>query len=402
MDPLPQPQSGVTLRFRRGARSPWTWVAVGLAVLLAAVLSQFPFSTHARAEVVPTPDPTAHTNGRVAAITKLGNVIYVGGTFTSVTTRGGTVVARPYLAAIDATTGDLVTGFSPNPNAQVRALANDGTKVFAAGDFTSIGGAARTKLAAVNASTGAADANFIAHPAGGGDTIYALMSSTLHVFVGGSFSQMADRGGPHSLPRFAMLSASTGNVTSWRPAVNNTVYAISFSSSRSRVFLGGKFTTAGGASHVGLASIVASTGAIDPNFKANSVYTVISLAVSPNRLYAGIGGSSGGRCAGFDATVGARAFWIITNGNVQATSYQNGILYCGGHFAGVGAFGGLQRAKQGAVNTTTGAVTDYAPTFDSPLGIFAQGFNGTKLLTGGDFTTVSGVSQQGYAQVPTS
>ncbi len=400
MAPAPPPQFGTSIR--RGARSRWTWAAIGLIVLLLAALSQLPFSPHARADVVPTPDITAHTNGRVAAITKLGNVIYIGGTFTTVTTLGGTEVAMPYLAAVDATTGDLITSFAPSPNAQVRALANDGTKIFAAGDFTSIGGAARTKLAAVNASTGAADATFIAHPAGGGDTIYALMSSTLHVFVGGSFSQIVDGGGPHSLPRFAMLSASTGTVTSWRPAVNNTVYAISFSSSRSRVFLGGKFTTAGGAAHNGLVSLVASSGAVDSAFTANSVYPVLSLAVSPNRVYPGIAGSSGGRCAGFNATSGARAFWIVTNGNVQATSYQNGILYCGGHFSGAGSFGGLQRAKEGAVNTTTGAVTDYAPAFNSPLGIFAQGFSGTKLLTGGDFTTVSGVGQQGYAQVPTS
>jgi hypothetical protein len=378
-------------------------VVAGLAVLLLVALTQLPFSGRARAAVVPTPDATVRTNGRVAALTKLGNTIYIGGSFTTVTTLGGITVTKPYLAAINATTGDLVTGFSPNPNGQVRALANDGTKVIVAGDFTSIGGAARHKLAAVDAASGAADANFLAHPAGGGDTIYALMSSTLHVFVGGNFSQIVDRGGPHSLPRFAMLSASTGKVASWRPAVNNTVYAISFSSSHSRVFLGGKFTTAGGATHVGLASIVASTGQIDPNFKANSVYTpVLSLSVSPNRLYAGIAGSSGGRCGGFNATSGGRVFWIIANGNVQATSYQNGILYCGGHFTGAGAFGGLQRAKLGAVNTASGAVTDYAPTFDSPLGIFTLGFNGAKLLAGGDFTTVSGVSQQGYAQLPTS
>src|SRR6266487_6708244 len=210
------PQSHIHVSGRPATRA--RWVALGLGVLLVAAVTLFTFS--ARADVVPTPDTTVNT----------------------VTTLGGTEVSRPYLAAINATTGDLDTGFTPAPNAQVRALASDGTKIFVAGDFTVLGGATRVRLGAVDPATGAANASFRVHPAGGGLTIYAMIASGAHVLVGGSFSQIVDLAGTHARTRFAMVSASTGNVTAWNPAPNATVRAISFSATGSRVFIGGSFT----------------------------------------------------------------------------------------------------------------------------------------------------------------
>ena len=392
------PQSHIHVSGRPATRA--RWVALGLGVLLVAAVTLFTFS--ARADVVPTPDTTVHTNGRVVAIVKLGSRIYIGGTFTTVTTLGGTEVSRPYLAAINATTGDLDTGFTPAPNAQVRALASDGTKIFVAGDFTVLGGATRVRLGAVDPATGAANASFRVHPAGGGLTIYAMIASGAHVLVGGSFSQIVDLAGTHARTRFAMVSASTGNVTAWNPAPNATVRAISFSATGSRVFIGGSFTAVGGVAHNFIASIVSSTGLLDPGFTGNASFPVLGLAASNGRVYAAVAGSAGGRCRAMSSVTGAGVWQIVANGNVQAVKVLNGIVYCGGHFSGTNAFGGLVRAKLGAVNASTGAVTDYAPTFNTPLGVFAIGVNGTELDFGGDFTTVSGVGQQGYAQLPTS
>jgi hypothetical protein len=65
------------------------------------------------------PAPTAATTlqfygGEVHAIAQIGNTIYVGGSFTSVGYGSGTI-ARAYLAALDATSGQLVEGFNPDP-----------------------------------------------------------------------------------------------------------------------------------------------------------------------------------------------------------------------------------------------------------------------------------------------
>jgi len=76
---------------------------------------------------------------------------YLGGSFTLV--RGQ---ARNNLAQLDAA-GNL-TGWSPDANGEVRALAVSGGTVYAGGDFDSIGGQPRNKIAALDAVTGAATA----------------------------------------------------------------------------------------------------------------------------------------------------------------------------------------------------------------------------------------------------
>ena len=77
-------------------------------------------------------------------------LVYAGGTFSNI---GGQ--ARNKIAALDASTG-LATAWNPNPNAgsTVLALAVSAGNVYGGGNFTNIGGQARQYLAALDASTG--------------------------------------------------------------------------------------------------------------------------------------------------------------------------------------------------------------------------------------------------------
>jgi uncharacterized repeat protein (TIGR01451 family) len=59
------------------------------------------------------------------------------------------------LFKLDATTGEIDTAFSPNPNGQVYTTLLKGDTLFVGGSFSEIGGVNRTGLAAVNAHTGA-------------------------------------------------------------------------------------------------------------------------------------------------------------------------------------------------------------------------------------------------------
>jgi hypothetical protein len=107
-------------------------VATGIAMSVA-------LSGPAEAIVSPTPSPGAgacETNGRVNAVAYLGGTIYLGGSFTAVE---GTT--RNRLAACDAATGNLLS-WNPNANGVVRALkvSPAGTRVYAGGDFTAVGG----------------------------------------------------------------------------------------------------------------------------------------------------------------------------------------------------------------------------------------------------------------------
>jgi hypothetical protein len=81
-----------------------------------------------------------------------GSSVYLGGTF-------GTIngVAHKDLAAVNATTGALLTTFTATAGGQVRALAlpADGSRLLAAGDFNTIGSQPQHGIASLDPATGA-------------------------------------------------------------------------------------------------------------------------------------------------------------------------------------------------------------------------------------------------------
>src|SRR6202007_1972096 len=73
----------------------------------------------------------------VCALATDGATVYVGGLFTSV---GG--MARSYIAALDATSG-MATAWNPQASDAVFALARSGSTIYAGGAFGIIGGQLR-------------------------------------------------------------------------------------------------------------------------------------------------------------------------------------------------------------------------------------------------------------------
>jgi hypothetical protein len=110
-----------------------------LAVTTAAVLLPAP-GAGAAVSLPTAPQVTAAPNGRVHAIVRIGDTVYLGGSFTAVRRPDGTTATRNRLAAFRVSTGQLTT-WNPNANGTVLALAtsSDGTRVFAGGDFTAVG-----------------------------------------------------------------------------------------------------------------------------------------------------------------------------------------------------------------------------------------------------------------------
>jgi hypothetical protein len=88
--------------------------------------------------------------------------VYVGGYFTTV--NGATVRSLARLKLADGSNDTTFKG-GLGSNAGVRALVRRGDHLYAGGTFRNIGGANRTVLARLNATTGAADANFNITPA---------------------------------------------------------------------------------------------------------------------------------------------------------------------------------------------------------------------------------------------
>jgi hypothetical protein len=348
------------------------------------------------------PDATWQTNGRVSAIIRVGGLVYLGGSFTEVRSPdGATVLPRGYLAAFDAATGVPDPTWAPSANGAVLALAAsaDGQRIYAGGSFSTIGGEPRKRTAALHATTGAVVSGWKANTNG---QVQALAVAGSTVYIGGTFTTVQDKAGSHSITRLAALDATSGAVnTRWNPAPNDRVRALrtqTLSGGGTQLVVGGDFTAIAATSRRQLVAFDPS-GDLVFAFRPTPQGGVYGLSVDGNSVYAAVGGA-GGKCAAFTADNGSTLWSIAANGNVQAVTHLNGAVYCGGHFGGDGSFGGQARYKLASVQASTGAVTSFTPRVNSALGVWALAASSASshLYVGGDFTQISGVSQQGLAR----
>jgi hypothetical protein len=163
-----------------------------------------------------------------------GSTVYAAGVFSSI---GGQ--SRSYLAALDASTG-LATAWNPGANGEVVSLAVSGPTVYVGGGFTSIGGQSRSCIAALDAGTGLATAW---NPGASGPSypyVHSLAVSGSTVYAGGGFTSI----GGQNRARIAALDAGTGLATAWNPGANGEVRSLAMSGSA--VCAGGYFNRIGG------------------------------------------------------------------------------------------------------------------------------------------------------------
>lgn len=213
--------------------------------------------------------------------------VYAGGSFGSV---NGT--ARANLAAFDATTGALSTTWAPAANDRVKAvdMAVDGSRVYVAGNFTTIDGASRRHVAALDPTTGAPIASFshglsyavvdmavdasgvfIAGAGGEGNfsdlnlttgalvwqggtdgNVQAIATLDGEVYVSGHYDNYCGmQGGMHtcntSITRHKLLAVdeATGALASWDPSANSALGVFALTGSATTLGVGGDFTRIG-------------------------------------------------------------------------------------------------------------------------------------------------------------
>jgi hypothetical protein len=131
-----------------------------------------------------------------------GSVIYAGGNFSGIGVRDGTGqghAVRSKLAALNTFDG-TATGWNPSPDGTVRAIgvSADNQAVYAGGSFATMGGVARSRLAAVQADevgdgTGDIITSWAPEPNG---SVLALNVTPAaqggdQLFAGGAFDEMA-------------------------------------------------------------------------------------------------------------------------------------------------------------------------------------------------------------------
>ena len=105
--------------------------------------------------------PTVQINGVVWDQVIVGNRVFVTGQFTQARPAGAAAgvneTPRSNILAYDLTTGNLITSWAPTLNAQgmeIKASA-DGSTIYVGGDFDQVNGQWRSRIAALDAQTGA-------------------------------------------------------------------------------------------------------------------------------------------------------------------------------------------------------------------------------------------------------
>jgi hypothetical protein len=363
----------------------------------------------ASAVVVPTPaaatlvsanpaDQTPHAkDGEVRAFAQIGNVVYVGGSFTQVKAASATTWgARNYLFAYDRTTGALSTTFLPVLDGAVNTLvAGPAGNLIVGGAFKTVNGVARKNLVALDPTTGQTVASWVGRSDGGTVRDLALRGNWL--YVGGAFSWV--NGTAHS--GLARLNASTGAIDPTfvidaavgRHNTSFYVWTIDVSPDGRTLAVGGNFMQVNGAARnqIALVDVSGTPTLLDwstekfvPPCAAPQTFVHyvqdIKFAEDGSYLIVGSNGGGGWPAAYCDALTrwetSARgsnllATWVNFTGNDTITSVEvaDGVVYLGGHFrwlnnpnrSDAAGDGAIDRLGIGAVNPATGMPVNWNP-----------------------------------------
>ncbi|TCC51353.1 laminin G [Kribbella capetownensis] len=391
---------------------------VGALVAGALVVVFAPPAQSIEASLSAVASPTWQTNGSVQGITVAAGKAYAGGRFTSVRPPGAAAgsgeVAQAYLAAFDENTGALVTAFNPVLNGQVYAVAAsaDGSRIFVGGDFTTVNGVTRNRIAAFDTATGALVTTW--KPS----VSYRVKTIAVHgntVYFGGSFGLVNNL----TRNRLAAVSADAGTLLPFAPSVNGDVYAVDSAADGSKVYAGGQFSAVNGTNQNTVTSLDPATGAVLPFPGASAVpppngsctTRVKAIDASGDTVYFGNGGDGGGCFDGtwaVDVSTNALKWKNSCLGATEAVKVVNGWLYKGSHAhdcanQGAGGFPQgfdyryllVEKVSDGTLgpwypNTDAGPPTEVGPL------AFATG--GDDLWVGGDFFSTNGVGQQGLTR----
>jgi hypothetical protein len=391
--------------------------------------------------------PTWQINGVVWNAVTVGNTVYATGRFTKarppgIAAGGAGEIAAGNIFAFNITTGNPVPNFSHSLNAQGLAISAspDGTRVYVGGDFTTVDGQTRNRIAAFNTATGALDTAF--HPSVS-NQVAGIAATNTTVYVGGNFSSV----GGSSRTRLAAMTASTGALTSWAPtADDNFITTMVLSPDASRVIVGGHFTTLNHVAAYGMGALSTATGATQP-WAANAVIrdagvngAITHLKADATQIYGGGyafgSGSTWEGTFALNPTTGAINWLNDCHGDTYDVFAAGQALYSVGHAHDCSAIHSFPDTSPRTwhralafttypTGTNTGpdsygwnyngrpasGLLHWYPTVSAGTftgqsqGGWALTGNNTYVVMGGEFPKVNGINQQGlvrFALTPTA
>ncbi|MBR0347916.1 MAG: delta-60 repeat domain-containing protein [Rudaea sp.] len=333
------------------ARQPNGGLIVAGDFLKAATISrQYILRLQADGSLDPNWHPSA--NGAISALaTNAAGDVYAGGFFGMF---GG--VARTYIAKLAGADGTVDATWNPQSNGSVNVLAvdTDGSVYVGGGGFSTIGGQSRNYLAKLAGSgTGAADATW--NPAANNNVYAFALDGAGNLFVGGDFTSI----GGQTRNRVAKLTTTGSGAAdaTWNPSANSTVYALTLDAS-GNLLTGGRFSSFGGSTHRSLARAAGTgTGAVDATFSPTITSDVRTIALdATGAIFAGggffsIAGPTRNALAKFATDGSTDATWNpAPSTTVYALSIAaGGTVYAGGSYTSIG---GAARNALAALNGT--------------------------------------------------
>jgi hypothetical protein len=286
------------------------------------------------------------------AVAKDGSTVWVAGDFTSV---GGQ--ARNKLAAVHSD-GSVDPGFNPGPDSgsaiSAMTVSEDDTKVYFGGKFTRVRGVVRNNLAAVDARSGAL-APWDPNATG---TVSSLTASGSLVYAGGTFTNLGATPRTYLGALDVTPGPGFGSALPFAPKLENVgspnhpatvppvVQALDISPDGSRLFVGGNFDHINGVARTNFAVLNLPGGDVDPSFDAGEPQgTVRAVHYEPSLRLVYIGGD-------FDSVVipaSARLHRPDNDGTCGTAAHKDSTLLSNNRCV-------WQRSKIAAYDATTGVV----------------------------------------------
>ncbi|MDE2371927.1 MAG: PQQ-binding-like beta-propeller repeat protein [Burkholderiales bacterium] len=296
------------------------------------------------------------SNSGAQALALDAGILYVAGSYSQIGN-----LTRYGLAAVDTATGTVIAGWDAQPNngAAIYQLQFANGRLYLAGAFSSIGGAARVDAAALDPTTATAVAwNPVLRSASGLTELRAMAIVGSTVYLGGTYDSVEGQ----ARPGLAAVSLGDASLLPWSPALAARVYGLpgyvnAMTATASTVYVSGVLAAAGAASAQSLAALDAASGALRP--------------------------------------------WVSgSQGSVQWLAAAGSGIWLGGSF---GMLGGVDRAGLAALDITTGQPTAWNPAASnssSPGESFvptALAVAGSRVYVAGDFDTIGGTARSGLA-----
>jgi hypothetical protein len=346
-----------------------------------------------------------NANGSVAAIFLDSGFVYVGGDFTLIGS-----LWRNRVASFSVNISDA-TAWNPGVGNTVHAIDRDpgAGNVFIGGAFASVGGATRERLAAIDSSSGKLNANFnVGTDAAVRDILLSADGTT--IFVAGDFTSV----GGQSRNHLAALNTTSGSAWTWNPdvdgsALGTTIHDIELSPGEDLFYVAGLFETIGGVTRNNIGAINVISGAAS-EWNPSVDGTVYSLALRGSEIF--IGGEFQNvntnsqnvvrsYLAGLSTTLmidNALQWAPAVDAPVRAMALAGTTLYVGGDFRNINDSGFTKtRDYLAAIDTSANAfnVLNWAPSANDS--VYSLALTDDAIFVGGDFTTINSLPRERLA-----